>query len=71
MVRFLTVVGLFLITALSSRAAPAGNTVETFPRPLTEYQDVSGGIFDVLKHRAEVEPFNIVVTAIFLLASAR
>jgi hypothetical protein len=40
-----------------------------FPRPLTDYPGVPGAsLIDTLQSRAAVEPFNLVVTGIFLLA---
>jgi hypothetical protein len=42
--------------------------VHEFPRPLDAYPARSGSIIDTLVARAELEPFNLVVTGIFLLA---
>jgi hypothetical protein len=67
MSRFVAVVGILILSMLPAFAANE-STGEVFPRPLTDYQDVPGGILDVLKHRAEVDPFNLVATGIFLLA---
>src|SRR5688572_18178704 len=40
-----------------------------FPRPLGEYGDAGmQGVLQVLRHRASVEPFNVVATLIFFLA---
>ncbi len=65
--RIVAFIGFLMSSAMPAFAAnePAG---EVFPRPLTDYQDVPGGILDVLKHRAAVDPFNLVATGIFLLA---
>ena len=40
-----------------------------FPRLLTEYPDAAGAsLREILKSRIEIEPFNAVATAIFLVA---
>jgi len=39
-----------------------------FPLPLTDYPRVSGGLFDVLTARIEIDSFNAIATAIFFLA---
>jgi hypothetical protein len=40
-----------------------------FPRALSDYQDPAGGtLLQILASRIEVEPFNAIATAIFLLA---
>jgi hypothetical protein len=40
-----------------------------FPRPLDHYPDPAGaGMVEVLQQRAAAEPFNVVATAIFILA---
>ena len=39
-----------------------------FPRPLDAYGDAAGSLLDTLRLRLEIEPFNGIATAIFLLA---
>ena len=46
----------------------AAGTVAAFPRSLSAYPVVSGGLTDTLIARVHAEPFNAVATAIFLLA---
>lgn len=64
----------FLLLGLVLSTAAAASTTETgsfgkFPRELGTYADPSSaGVWDVIKSRAVAEPFNIVATAIFLLA---
>lgn len=52
--------------ALAAAAAPA----EEFPLPLESYakDEVGASLWEVLVHRAKAEPFNLVATAIFILA---
>ncbi|HYC70469.1 MAG TPA: putative Na+/H+ antiporter [Opitutaceae bacterium] len=63
-----------ILLALLVLAAPAASAAEpgpagTFPRPLDSYPDpIGAGITDVVRARAAAEPFNVVATAIFLLA---
>lgn len=40
----------------------------SFPIPPEKYPPVEGGLMDILKSRAEVDPFNVAATIIFLLA---
>ncbi len=55
-----------LPVVLSAAEAPAG---EAFPRAVSSYDDpAAGGVMDVIKARAAADPFNVVATAIFLLA---
>lgn len=43
--------------------------LHTFPRPLEDYDDAqSESIVDIISYRAKEEPFNVVVTGIFLIA---
>jgi hypothetical protein len=50
-------------------AIEAATAAGDFPRPLSSYPAVSaGGLFEALSYRARAEPFNLVATAIFLLA---
>jgi hypothetical protein len=44
--------------------------VSAFPLPPTDYPAVAGGLLDVLRSRAQLVPFNLVATAIFVLAIA-
>jgi hypothetical protein len=46
----------------------AAPTPPLFPLPLDSYPAVDGGLLGTLSARAEIQPFNVVVTAIFLLA---
>ena len=51
--------------AWAADAAPA----VTFPMDLTNYEDpLTGGVIEVLKSRARLDPFNVVATVIFILA---
>ncbi len=51
-------------------AAPEASSIP-FPPPLDQYPTQDGAaLFDVLVARAELHPFNVVVTGIFLLAVA-
>lgn len=46
-----------------------GDHHASFPLPLTSYGDEDiDGVINILKHRIEVEPFNLIATVIFLLA---
>ena len=48
---------------------PGVELLPAFPRPLTDYPALSGNdLLRVLTLRAEVEPFNLIATGIFLLA---
>lgn len=42
--------------------------VATFPLPLTAYPTSSAGLLDTLSTRIDIEPFNVIATAIFFLA---
>ncbi len=54
------------IALISTAAHASESTVSLLPRALDSYQDPAGaGLWDVLVHRAEVEPFNLVALAIF------
>ena len=45
------------------------DALRAFPRALSSYPDPTGqSIVDTLRQRAEIEPFNLVATGIFLLA---
>jgi hypothetical protein len=46
----------------------AAGAVAAFPRPLSAYPVVAGGLTDTLIARVHAEPFNAVATAIFVLA---
>ncbi|MEP6956685.1 MAG: putative Na+/H+ antiporter, partial [Chthoniobacterales bacterium] len=63
---------LLVALALPSALADATATLPTgppFPRPLTEYNDAGfTSVFQILRHRAAEEPFNLIATAIFFLA---
>ena len=55
--------------SISLAAAPASGGI-AFPLPLEAYAAGEQGLslWEVLKHRAAVQPFNLVATALFLLA---
>ncbi len=70
---------MFLLLLLGAIAGPvAGATTPerteasekvAFPRPVSEYQEEEGkGVLEIVKRRAQAEPFNVVATIIFLLA---
>lgn len=64
---------LLLVCAVPLAAKPADDTaavLENFPMPLETYAKDEGGatLMEVLRHRAELEPFNVVATLIFALA---
>ena len=74
-ITFLVVFLGVIATPLMVSAAPPGPLssadVEPFPRPLSEYQDQKGAsVIEILKQRAQAEPFNVVATLIFFLAIA-
>ena len=57
----------FALPALG--APPQAASTAAFPRPLSEYDDAGmQGVMQILRHRASVEPFNVVATLIFFLA---
>jgi len=62
----------FAGSPLRAADAHAGDHGEPFPRTLESYAtdgvEQGAGLWDVLKHRVEVEPFNLVATLIFLCA---
>ena len=48
---------------------PADPISPTFPRPLDQYNDAEiTGVWNVIRHRAAAEPFNVIATLIFFLA---
>ena len=58
----------FLLT-VTVGAAAEGSSATPFPKNLANYADpVGGGVIEVLRSRMVEEPFNVVATAIFLLA---
>src|SRR6188768_1650743 len=58
----------FLLT-VTVGAAAEGPSATPFPKGLADYADpVGGGVIEVLRSRMVEEPFNVVATAIFLLA---
>ncbi len=66
MVFFLT-----FIAVLPAFATNPADVVPVFPLPLEAYGDAGkSGIFEILRHRATAEPFNLVATMIFVLAIA-
>lgn len=64
---FVLLLAVVPLSAAPTRATTPGG--EPFPRPINEYQDERGAsVIQVLKGRAQAEPFNVVATGIFLLA---
>ncbi len=64
----LALLGLMLSAGACLAAESAGDG-PVFPRPLSSYTAPEHApLFEVLKARAQAEPFNVVATAIFLLA---
>lgn len=61
---------LFLCLATSADAAATTSApAQPFPIPLDQYGTPPGaGLLEVIKHRATVDPFNVVATVIFFLA---
>ncbi|MFA5264515.1 MAG: putative Na+/H+ antiporter [Opitutaceae bacterium] len=52
-----------------SFGAQGGSVAASLPVPLDSYQDTAGaGLWDVLAHRAAVDPFNLAALAIFVCA---
>jgi len=65
MIRFVVLLLLVATPAAWAATAPA----EVFPRELSTYTDpAASGVWAVIKTRAAAEPFNVVATAIFVLA---
>jgi len=66
----LALVWLALLSAgILQTAEPTAPAPQTFPRPLSDYGDAEiAGLGAILKHRMNVEPFNLIATAIFFLA---
>lgn len=59
----------FFATAAASGAVPPPAGAPDFPRALDQYGDAEmGATGQVLRHRATVEPFNVIATLIFFLA---
>jgi len=61
---------LLAFSADLSAAAPAAVAEEPFPVPLSAYSKGEEGatLMEILRHRAEMEPFNVVASVIFFLA---
>jgi Na+/H+ antiporter NhaD/arsenite permease-like protein len=72
MKRLLLVLAAFAALAVARAGEPSSAEEEPFPTPLTEYTEdgVENGatLWAVLRHRVEMEPFNLVATIIFVLA---
>ena len=50
-------------------AVPPDPISPTFPRPLDQYNDAGlTGVWNIIRHRAAAEPFNLIATLIFFLA---
>jgi len=62
-------VSLLWLVLLSAAGATEGGVTQEFPRGLASYADnPAAGVMEVIKARAQAEPFNLVATGIFLLA---
>ncbi|MFO1475602.1 MAG: putative Na+/H+ antiporter [Verrucomicrobiota bacterium] len=60
---------LFLVPAGALGAGAAAESPALFPLPLDSYNDAGmPGLWEILKHRATMEPFNLLATVLFLLA---
>lgn len=58
-----------LFAAFQLKAAEETSTIASLPTPLDRYRDPAGaGLWEVLAHRAAVEPFNVVALGIFACA---
>ena len=69
MARFLPGSLATIFPSLPLVAAEAGLPVAKLPTPLDQYQDpVGAGLWEVLTHRVEVDPFNLVALIIFVCA---
>ncbi len=66
MTRLFPAVAAALAAATATLAAPAGSSVPILPLPLDSYREPAGaGLWEVLSHRVQVEPFNLVALLIF------
>ncbi|MGV3531267.1 MAG: putative Na+/H+ antiporter [Chthoniobacteraceae bacterium] len=58
-----------LLAIADASAAEASHAPLSFPVPLNQYEKpAQGGILETIRIRAVAEPFNVIATAIFLLA---
>jgi Na+/H+ antiporter NhaD/arsenite permease-like protein len=63
--RFLGV--MFVLATVAGMKASEAASAAALPKPLDSYRDPAGaGVWDVLAHRVQEEPFNLVALAIFL-----
>src|SRR5687768_9565750 len=60
----ISLVGLSCTTLMNAATEHASE----FPLPLEAYSEATGSVMDIIQARAEIEPFNIVASLIFLLA---
>ncbi|MFM9955554.1 MAG: putative Na+/H+ antiporter [Opitutaceae bacterium] len=66
---FRALAGSFFLLVFSTAAAAAAGGNTPFPRPLTDYATAEGpSLWATLVGRATAEPFNVVASAVFLLA---
>ncbi len=66
---FRALAGSFFLLVFSEAAAAAAGGNTPFPRPLTDYATAEGpSLWATLVGRATAEPFNVVASAVFLLA---
>ncbi len=65
--RRLAVAASALLPLVGRASQAAGAGAPGFPRSLASYGDAPGaGLWEVLRHRVEVEPFNLVATLLFV-----
>jgi hypothetical protein len=66
---FLTLLAPALLLAASPETAPAAPAAAAYPPTLESYADTQiSGLGAILRHRIQVQPFNLVATLIFALA---
>jgi hypothetical protein len=60
---------LYAVALPAFAAEPPASLAPSFPRPLDQYGDAEiTGVWNIIRHRASVEPFNAIATLIFFLA---
>jgi Na+/H+ antiporter NhaD/arsenite permease-like protein len=59
-----TMIGALALAGVAHAAGEGG----AFPIPLESYPQVGDGVLAILRERARIEPFNLVATAVFVLA---
>lgn len=64
-----SLVFLAIVLASAAAAANAAPGASVLPTPLDQYRDPAGaGLWEVLRHRAAADPFNLVAAGIFVAA---